>query len=124
MNTLLLLGAILAAFVAVAHSYLGERYILMRLLRRENLPKLFGGDQFTKRTLRFAWHVTSVAWLGFAAQLGLAARPEAASPESLLRAVALTFAASSLVSLVGGRGRHLSWLIFAAIAVLAWLGGR
>jgi hypothetical protein len=92
----------------------------VRLLRRENLPRLFGGDQFTKRTLRFAWHLTSIAWLGFAAQLALAAR--ATSKESLLHVVALVFAASSLITLVGSRGRHLAWLVFAAIAALVWFG--
>ena len=34
-----------------------------------DLPRLFGSDWFTRRTLRFAWHITSVAWLGFAALL-------------------------------------------------------
>jgi len=50
----LLIAASLATLLAAAHSYLGERYILIRLLRREDLPKLFGGVEFTKHTLRFA----------------------------------------------------------------------
>ena len=65
---MLALAAILILAIALAHSYLGERYILIRLFRQP-LPKLFGSDDFTKRTLRFAWHVTSIAWLGFAALL-------------------------------------------------------
>ena len=56
----------LAVLLAGAHSYLGERYIMVRLLRRDDLPKLFGGVDFTKRTLRFAWHLTSIAWVGLA----------------------------------------------------------
>jgi len=36
--------------VGVAHSVLGERYILIRLFKREGLPKLFGGTEFTTRT--------------------------------------------------------------------------
>jgi len=62
MNALLFLAAALALLLAAAHSYLGERYILIRLLRRTDLPRLFGGVEFTKQTLRFAWHLTSVAW--------------------------------------------------------------
>ena len=65
----MLVAALLAASLGVAHSYLGERYILIRLLRRDNLPTLFGGVEFTKRTLRFAWHLTSVAWIGLAGLL-------------------------------------------------------
>jgi hypothetical protein len=41
--------------VAIAHSYLGERYILIRVFRHADLPKLFGNAEFTCRTLRFAW---------------------------------------------------------------------
>lgn len=55
--------------VGVVHSVLGERYILVRLFRRTDLPKLFGDTTFTTRTLRFAWHITTVAWWGFAAIL-------------------------------------------------------
>ncbi|MEZ8826965.1 hypothetical protein AB6E04_21655 [Vibrio amylolyticus] len=63
---MLYLSAFLLVLVAFVHSILGERFILTRLFTRDNLPKLFGSDDFTKRTLRFAWHLTSVAWLGFA----------------------------------------------------------
>ena len=63
MNTSLLIAAGLAALLGVAHSYLGERHILMRLFRRGDLPKLFGGVEFTQQTLRFAG--TSQAWRGW-----------------------------------------------------------
>jgi hypothetical protein len=55
------LAALLLALAGIAHSYLGERYILIRLLRRADLPKLSGGTQFTARILRLAWHATSIA---------------------------------------------------------------
>jgi hypothetical protein len=50
----------------LAHSVLGERYVLMRLFRRTDLPKLFRGAELTIRTLRFAWHLTTIAWQGAA----------------------------------------------------------
>lgn len=110
MEWILLVAAALACVIAAAHSYLGERYILIRLFRRQDLPKLFGSDVYTKRVLRFAWHITSIAWIGLAAAT-------LAPPRT---AVSLTFAASALVSIVGSRGRHYSWVIFAAIALLVW----
>lgn len=70
----LLLAAGLTILLAAAHSYLGERYILIRLLRREDLPRLFGGVDLTKQTLRFAWHLTSIAWVGLA-YLNVVGRP-------------------------------------------------
>jgi hypothetical protein len=116
------LGAFLALAVGVAHSVLGERYVLTRLFRRDNLPKLIGGTWFTRRVLRFAWHLTSVAWWGFAAQLAWAGGFFGSDPTvaGLLRVVAVTFGVSALVTLAASRGRHLAWVVFLAIAACAW----
>lgn len=110
MELVLALAALLTLGIATAHSYLGERYILIRLLRRDDLPKLFGSDAFTKQTLRFAWHITSIAWIGMGAALLWEPR----------RAIGLAFAASSIVALGGSRGRHYSWIVFLAISLLSW----
>lgn len=123
MSALLVVGAFLAVTIGVAHSYLGERYILIRLFRRNNLPRLFGDDTFTRGTLRFAWHITTIAWWGFAAQLALAARPATASLDAVLQVIAWTFAISAAVAFVAGRGRHLAWVVFGAIAGCVWLAG-
>ncbi|MEW6704481.1 MAG: hypothetical protein AB1430_06480 [Pseudomonadota bacterium] len=114
----LYLAALLLVGISVAHSYLGERYLLMRLFRRCELPKLFGSAEYTQRTLRFAWHVTSVAWLGFAALLMLAARAPL-STAALGWATAAVFGAHFAIALVGSRGRHYSWVVFLAVALLA-----
>ena len=122
MSTWLLVAAAIAVFLGIAHSYLGEKYILIRLLRRQDLPKLRGSDWFTKRTLRLAWHLTSVAWWGFALILWELARPEAdALSTGVARAIVLTFLASTALALGFARGRHLSWALFLAIALLTWL---
>lgn len=120
MDALLAIAAALTFLVGAAHSYLGERYILVRLFRRQDLPHLLGSDVFTKRTLRFAWHVTSLAWWGFGAILAAAAGA-ALDAQTTLRIVAVTFAATSLAVLAGSRGRHLAWPVFGAIATLAWV---
>jgi hypothetical protein len=126
MSPALVIAAVLLVGIGFAHSYLGERYILIRLFRRSDLPKLRGSDDFTRKTLRFAWHITTIAWLGFAALLlapGLV--HSGALPLPMLGAViAATFFASSLLSLVGSRGRHYSWLVFLAVGLLAWFGTR
>ena len=66
------LAAVLIALLGLAHSVLGERYLLTRLFKRDNLPPLFGGTAFTIGTLRFAWHLTTLAWWGLAALVLLA----------------------------------------------------
>lgn len=120
MNGALVAAAILTALLAAAHSYLGERYILIRLFRRDDLPKLFGGTTFTKDTLRFAWHLTSVMALGFASLLIVLSRPDAADPQVQTRVIAATFAACGVVSVVGSRGRHPAWIVFFLMAALAF----
>ena len=123
MNLYFIIAAVLALAIGVAHSWLGERYVLMRLFRRQNIPHLFGSDDFTKRTLRFAWHLTTVSWFGAAVLLLiLASSPLDASARLLSRAIAATFLVSAVIALVGSRGRHLSWVVFLLIAGLVWMG--
>lgn len=116
-------AAALCLVLALGHSYLGERYILIRLFRRDDLPHLFGSEVFTRRTLRFAWHITSIAWLGFGALL-LALATGNSSPRTTLRILAWIFAAHAAVTIVGSRGRHLAWIPFGAIAALAWFAAE
>lgn len=123
MNHRLDLAVALVVALAVAHSFLGERYILQRLFRRDDLPRLFGSAEFTRRTLRFAWHVTSVAWLGLAAVLVVLSRPPI-SARALGLAVGVTFLVQGGIALLGSRGRHLSWPVFLAVGLLAIFATR
>lgn len=125
MSLSLLVATVLVFTLGVAHSYLGERYILIRLFRRADLPELFGSDLFTRRTLRFAWHLTTVAWWGCGVLLFVAARSAGpVSRATLGGALGGTFLVSALVTLAGSRGRHLAWPVFLAIAAASWFGLR
>lgn len=117
MELALYFAAFLTIVVGVAHSYLGERHLLVRLFRREDLPRLFGSTEYTIRTLRVAWHLTTVAWWGFAATLVLLARPPLSS-RAVGTVVGCTFLIHFFVALVMSRGRHLSWLVFLAVGVI------
>ena len=119
MQALLYLAAGLAGALGIAHSVLGEKYILIRLFRRNDLPKLFGSADFTIRTLRFAWHLTSIAWFGFAALFARAGQGELS--ESTLRIVGATFLISGLIVLIGSRGKHLAWVVMFCIGGIAWM---
>jgi hypothetical protein len=109
----LIIASILLVLCGFVHSILGEKYILIRLFKRDNLPHLLGSDQFTKGTLRFAWHITSLAWFGFAALLLL-------MPESipLLLTVSAVFALSGVLSAYYTKSKHLSWLVFFVVSGL------
>lgn len=102
-------GFVVATFclgtLAVAHSTLGEWQVIGPLLRSD-FPAFSLGATFVKRVLRFAWHLTSIAWIALAACLWFAPASAAIVGVGLL--------ASSLVAFVGARGRHFAWALFAA----------
>lgn len=114
MTTMLYIAAFLAFAVGIAHSALGERYILVRLFRRTELPKLFGSTLFTMRVLRFAWHLTTIAWWGFAAILVLLAT-RSVSPHNLSIVLAITFLITGAITFAISRGKHLAWPVFLFI---------
>lgn len=114
---MLQVAALLIVALGLAHSILGERYILTRLFRRTDLPKVLGSTDFTKQTLRFAWHITTVAWLGIAA-LVLAASRGQLDAQAALRIIGYTAFASGLLPLAFTRGKHLSWMVMFAIGGL------
>ncbi len=116
----LYLAAVLLVGVGVAHSWLGERYVLRRIERSASLPKLkLGGVEMMAQVLRFAWHITSIAWFGMAAILVLMAH-DALSHKTAGAAIAGTFVVSALASGIPSRGKHYSWLGFLAVAALVF----
>ena len=117
---MLYLAAALIALLGIAHSVLGERYILTRLFKRDNLPQLLGGTAFTIQTLRFAWHITTVAWFGIACLLLLLAENKL-TPNSTLLTIAWISLISGLLPLISTKGKHLSWIFFFAVSlILFW----
>jgi len=99
----------LLLLLAAAHSGLGEAGILRPLFasgwRIEGVPR---GP--AKRLLRFAWHLTSLAWVGLAC---------AAIGAGALQVVAVVSILSGLVILTMLRG-HLAWPLFLVAGAAAW----
>tara|TARA_B110000902_G_C13720750_1_gene365071 strand:+ start:114 stop:482 length:369 start_codon:yes stop_codon:yes gene_type:complete len=116
---MLVTGAFLAIFIGLVHSFLGEWLILAPLFKRE-LPKLLGSDWFTKRVLRFAWHLTTVAWFGFAAILFLLSNPGEYIQKQILMVIAVVFLVSGLLSALFTNGKHISWITFWLISGLSF----
>jgi len=116
----LLIASILLVLLGVAHSYLGERFILKRLFKRDNIPHLYGSDVFTKATLRFAWHITSLTWFGIAFVLAI----DDKHSNLFLVSMASVFLLSALLVLFSTKGKHFSWLVFICISLLILLSLR
>lgn len=117
---MLLVAAALIFLTGLAHSYLGERYILVRLFRRGTLPKLFGGTEFTQGTLRFAWHITTVAWWAIAIMLVFAHFEPPLSATTVLRIIAGACVTSAALPIYFTRGKHLSWVVFLLVGALVY----
>jgi hypothetical protein len=123
LSALYFVAACLCVALGLAHSYLGERYILIRLFRRTDLPKLFGGTEFTIRTLRFAWHLTTVAWSGAAALFFQLAQGPISSA-AVAAVLAVVFLVSAGITLFASRGRHLAWPVFLVVGLIALYGSK
>src|SRR5450432_3266678 len=111
MQSLYFVAASLCFILGLGHSIVGERYILIPLCRRTDLPKLFGSAVLTARTLRFAWHLGTVAWWGAGVLFCYMAR-DRLSPAIVVGVLAGVFLASAAVAFVVSRGRHFAWLLF------------
>lgn len=111
-------AAFLAIVIGVVHSVLGERFILIRLFKRNDLPKLFGSTEFTANTLRFAWHITTIAWWGFAALLVQLAKGTVTA-QGVASVIAITFLLTGVLTLVLSKAKHLAWIVFFMIGGIA-----
>ena len=108
------IAAGLLASIGIAHSALGEREVIGPLLRERGWRLATIPRAAADPLLRFAWHLTTLAWWALAAVL--VGVPIAAA----FAATCLLSAAIILVLLPG----HLAWPLFLAAGVLAlWIAG-
>lgn len=117
---LLLVAAVLLAVIGFMHSYLGERFVLSRLLALPNLPTLRGSRDYMASLLRWAWHLTSVAWWSTSALLILAWAGHLSYAGLVLT---VTFALHGLIILKVGP-QHPAWPLFLLTAAAIWFGSR
>jgi len=119
-NIYLLAAAALAISTAIVHSWLGERVLIGPLLAPERREYPLASD-FKRDVLRYAWHLTSLAWVGMgAAFAALAFAPLQPQGRLAILILGTTFLLHGLITLVISRGKHLAWLAFLAIAGLAF----
>ena len=114
---MLWLAAVLMVVAGIAHSYLGERGFLPRLLAMPGLPLLRKDRGFTERVLRAVWHLLSLYWWCAAAVLAVIA----VQPANPLRAIGLALAATiflTALACIYCGWRHPAIATFLAAAAL------
>jgi len=119
-HTPLLIAALLVFVIGLIHSWLGEVRLIGPLLDPQKRRGMLEKSVFARQILRFAWHLTTIAWWGFGAVLASYAfsAPDN-SATYVLGIIAATFFVTGIITLVTSRGRHLAWPVFLAIAGLS-----
>jgi hypothetical protein len=119
--TALMVAALGAAGIGLVHSILGEQGIVKPILRRMNWQGVSPDAEFLNNTVRFAWHITTLAWVGFAVILAAPFLGRESDPTFVPLTIAATFLATGAVALIASKGRHLAWIVFFGIAAgAAW----
>jgi len=119
-STPLAIAAVLAFAVGGVHSWLGEKRLLGPLLAPGHRHELLEKSAFARQVLRFAWHLTTIAWWGMGAALAAYAMvPVDPSARIVLPILAVTFLMTGVCILLISRGRHLAWPVFLTIAGLS-----
>ena len=121
MNISMMIAGVLTVILGLMHSVLGEKLLLGPLFRQTEMPKLLGSSLFARRTLRMAWHLTTILLLGIGAIIIVYSRAETSpTVDWFLKIFSLTFGLCALISLIGSRAKHFSWVVFLAIAAALW----
>ncbi|MDR6293871.1 hypothetical protein E9232_006424 [Inquilinus ginsengisoli] len=113
---LLLLAALLLIVTAAVHSVAGERRLIGPLLtRRDGIL----ANRLARFVLRFAWHITSIAWAVIAVILLALVLAPVAVRWWAAAATGAAFTAIGAFTAISSRGRHLGWPFLTGIGLTA-----
>ena len=121
MSVPLAVAAFLTFTLGLAHTVLGEKFIIAPVLRRTDLPRLYGSEIFTKRVIRFAWHLTTLLMWSFAAILVY--QTKGPQEVTILEIISATFVIAGIADAIITRGKHFAWPAFIVIGLLVWFYG-
>jgi hypothetical protein len=119
MTTVLLVAAALTTLItAFTHSYFGEKRLIGPLVASNDgvMARLLA-----KQVIRFAWHLTSLLWIGQALLLLRAAMDPRFIDSALIGGIGVLHLAVGLIDAIVTRGKHIGWPLLTAIGVFALL---
>ena len=120
-NDLLLFAALVVAVIGLVHSILGERVVFPRLFALPDLPLLRRDRTYTVAVLRYAWHLTSVAWWAAGALLIVLWWGKGDLRQSVVVVASLLLLTGVTILATCGR-RHPGWPLFLIAAAATWYG--
>jgi hypothetical protein len=136
MNPLYLTAAALSLMAAAIHGAAGERLVVTRLPKKDLPVTSFGGPAMSLLMIRVSWHIATLVFAAMGVALALCswgAISMAGACPGIARLVAVCFGGFFVLALglvAARRGgldlrpmiRHPGPFVFAAVALLAWLG--
>jgi len=129
MNIFLFISGILCFFLGIVHSFLGEYLIFKNKRKKGNLVPLKGGVELKERHLRIlwaTWHLASVfGWCIGAILIKIALSKNLQNIEFvnfILQAIVYAMGMSSLLVLIGTKGKHPGWIVLLIIGILTIIG--
>ncbi len=117
-QSLLVAAAAATLVTSFAHSYFGERRLIVPLVVSSDGVM---ANTLAKRVTRLAWHLTSLLWLGQALLLLRAALAPQPFDRAMVGGIGLIHLGVGLFDAVYTRGKHIGWPLLTAIGILALL---
>lgn len=126
MNYYFIAAGVLAFAIGLIHSVFGERLVFARMRSSGWIPAE-GGQLLRESNVRIlwaTWHIVTVMGWGMGAILFRLALPNPASADHTFIAMVIAVSAfgSSMLVLVGTKGRHPGWAGLLGMAILTAVG--
>lgn len=129
MNNYLFLAGILCFLLGVIHSTFGEHFIFKSKRNKGALVPSIHSVDLKERHLRIlwaTWHLATVfGWCIGAVLIKISLtedQQQAASIDFILQSMVYTMCFSSLLVLVGTKGKHPGWIVLLIIGMLLIIG--
>jgi hypothetical protein len=114
-----LFSAVVATLAtAFTHSYFGERRLIGPLVK-SNAGVM--SRVLAKQVVRFAWHLTSLLWVGQALLLVRVANDPSSLDRAVIGGIGVLHLGAGLFDAVLTRGRHIGWPLLTAIGCFSLL---
>ena len=126
MNLYLLIAGILCFPLGIAHSILGEYLIFKHKRIKGNIVPSKGGEELKERHLRIlwaTWHLASIfGWCIGAILIKIAVMQNLEIVDFILNSIIYTMFLSSVLVLVGTKGKHPGWIVLLLIGIFILIG--
>ena len=128
MNRYILIAAALLFLLGLGHSILGEILIFKNLRIRGGIIPARAGEYLKERHTRIiwaTWHlVTVLGWCIGVVLVKIAYLESSQFLIFIVNSISLAIFISSLLVLIGTKGKHPGWVVLLIITILLWIGGE